>query len=65
MRSTVAKLRVPNSEAVAAEHVTASVSAITGRVKQAVDRVQLLTQAIARVHDAAGAGGNRVLAISI
>jgi PleD family two-component response regulator len=65
LRSTVAKLRVPNSEAVAADHVTASVAAITGRVKQAVDRVQLLTQAIARVQDAAGAGGNRVLAMSI
>jgi hypothetical protein len=32
---------------------------------RALDRFQLLTQAIARVHDAAGAGGNRVLAMSI
>jgi GGDEF domain-containing protein len=65
LRATVAKLRLPNSEAVAADHVTASVAAITGRVKQSVDRVQLLTQAIARVQEAAGAGGNRVLAMSI
>jgi PleD family two-component response regulator len=65
LRVTVAKLRVPNSEAVAADHITASVSAITGRVKRTVDRVQLLTQAIARAQDAAGAGGNRVLAMSI
>jgi GGDEF domain-containing protein len=65
LRATIAKLRVPNSEAVASDHVTASVATITGRVKKAVDRVQLLTQAIARVQDAAGAGGNRVLAVSI
>ena len=65
LRATVAKLRLPNSEAVAADHVTASVAAITGRVKRAVDRVQLLTQAITRVQDAAGAGGNRVLALTI
>ena len=65
LRTTVAKLRVPNSEAVTSDHVTASVAAITGRVNQAVDRVRLLTQAIARVQDAAGAGGNRVLAMSI
>lgn len=65
LRATVAKLRLANSEAVASDHVTASVAAITGRVKQAVDRVQLLTQAVSRVQDAARAGGNRVLAMSI
>jgi len=65
LRATVAKLRLPNSEAVAADHVTASVAAITGRVKRAHDRVQLLTQAISRVQDAAGAGGNRVLSLTI
>jgi PleD family two-component response regulator len=63
--ATVAKLRLRNSEAIASDHVTASVAAITGRVKRSVDRVQLLTQAISRVQDAAGAGGNRVLALSI
>jgi GGDEF domain-containing protein len=65
LRATVAKLRLPNSEAVASDHVTASVAAITGRVKQAVDRVQLLTQAVSRVQDAASAGGDRVLAMSM
>jgi len=65
LRSTVAKLRLPNSEAVASDHVTASVAAITGRVKRAVDRVQLLTQAISRVQEAAVAGGDRVLALKI
>jgi sigma-B regulation protein RsbU (phosphoserine phosphatase) len=65
LRATVAKLRLPNSEAVAADYVTASVAAITGRAKRGNDRVRLLTQAISRVQDATGAGGNRVLAMTI
>ena len=43
----------------------ASVAAITGQVRRAVDCVQLLTHAIAKVQDAAEAGGNRVLAQTI
>lgn len=65
LRSTVAKLHLRNSEAVVSDYITASVVAITGRVKRAVDRVQLLTQAIARVKDAATAGGDRVVALTI
>jgi phosphoserine phosphatase RsbU/P len=65
LRATVAKLRLPNSEAVASDYITASVASITGPVKRAIDRVQLLTQAISRVQDAAGAGGDRVLALTI
>ena len=65
LRTTVSKLRLPNSESVVSDYVTASVAAITGRVQRAIDRVQLLTQAIARVQDASGAGGDRVLAQTI
>jgi PleD family two-component response regulator len=65
LRTTVAKLRLPNSEAVASDYVTASVAAITGQVKRASDRVQLLTQAISRAQEAAGEGGNRVLALTM
>jgi phosphoserine phosphatase RsbU/P len=65
LRATVSRLRLPNSEAVVSDHVTASVAAITGRAKQAIDRVQLLTQAIAKVRDATGEGGDRVLAHTI
>lgn len=61
LRTTVAKLRLPNSESVVSDYVTASVVAITGRVKLAADRIQLLTQAISKVQDAASAGGDRVL----
>jgi len=65
LRTTVAKLRLPNSEGIASDYVTASVAAITGQVKRASDRVQLLTQAISRAQDASGEGGNRVLALTI
>ncbi len=65
VRTTVAKLRLPNSEAVASDYVTASVAAITGQVKRTNDRVQLLTQAISRAQDVSGEGGNRVLALTI
>ncbi len=65
LRATVAKLRLPNSESVASDYVTASVAAITGQVKRASDRVQLLTQAIARCRTPRAQGGNRVLALTI
>jgi phosphoserine phosphatase RsbU/P len=65
LRATVSKLCLPNSESVVSDHVTASVAAITGRVRRGIDRVQLLTQAIAKLQDAAGAGGNRVVALTI
>ena len=65
LRATVAKLHVPNSELVVSDYVTASVAAITGQVKRAVDRVHLLTQAIAQVQDAAAAGGDRVVALTV
>lgn len=64
LHATVQKLRLPNSESVASDYVTASVAAITGRAKREIDRIQLLTRAIASVQQAAAAGGNRVLALS-
>ncbi len=65
LRKTIAKLHLPNSESAVSNCVTASVVAITGRVKRTVDRVQLLTQAISEVQDATKAGGDRVLALTI
>jgi PleD family two-component response regulator len=64
LRTTVSKLRLPHSEAVISDYVTASVVAITGRMKRAVDRVQLLTHAISKVQDTTGAGGDRVVALT-
>jgi PleD family two-component response regulator len=65
LRKTVLKLRLRNSESIASDYVTASVAAITGKARRASDRVQLLTQAIAKSQDAAGAGGDRVLALTM
>jgi sigma-B regulation protein RsbU (phosphoserine phosphatase) len=65
LHSTIAKLRLPSSESVASDYVTASVAAVTGQVRSSIERVHLLTQAIAKVQDAAVAGGNRVLALSV
>jgi GGDEF domain-containing protein len=65
LHGTISKLRLPNSESVVSDYLTASVAAITGQVKRSIDRVHLLTQAIAKVQDAAEAGGNRVLALSV
>lgn len=63
--STVSKLRLQNSESIVSDHLTASVAAITGKVRSAIDRVHLLTLAISKVQEVAAAGGNRVLALAI
>jgi sigma-B regulation protein RsbU (phosphoserine phosphatase) len=65
LRTTVVKLRLRNSEAVVSDYITASVVTITGRVKRAVDRVQLLTQAVSKMKEGTGDGGDRVLALTI
>jgi PleD family two-component response regulator len=65
LRKTVEKLHLRNSESVASDYVTASVVAITGRVKRAVDSVHLLTHVLAKLRDVTGAGGDRVLALTI
>jgi PleD family two-component response regulator len=65
LRRTVAKLRLPNPESVMSDYITASIVAITGEVRRAVDRVHLLTQAISRLQAASGAGGDRVLAMTM
>jgi PleD family two-component response regulator len=65
LRNAVARLRLPNTEAIATDHVTATVAAVTGKVQRGIDRVHLLTLAISNLQNAAAAGGNRVLAVSI
>ena len=63
LRNSVAELAIANSEAIAADHVTASVAVVTGRVRGGIDRVELFTQAISKAQAAAvGGGGNRVIA---
>ena len=65
LRKTVARLRLPNSESVVSDYVTASVVASTGRVKRTVDSVQLLTHSISKLKDVTGTGGDRVLAMTV
>jgi phosphoserine phosphatase RsbU/P len=62
LHTTVQRLRLRNSESIESDYVTASVAAITGRARRDLDRIKMLTQAIASVQQAAAAGGNRVVA---
>ena len=63
--NAVTKLRLRNPESTASDQVTASVAAITGRMKHNVDPAHLLTEALSKVQDLAATGGNRVLAMSV
>jgi PleD family two-component response regulator len=64
LRAAVSGLVIANRESIAANHVTASVAVVTGGVDRWIDRVHLLTRAMAMVQDAATVGGNRVVAIA-
>jgi PleD family two-component response regulator len=62
IHNAVARLGLANSEAIAADHLTASVAVATGHVRSGIDRVDLLTRALASAQGASAAGGNRVIA---
>jgi hypothetical protein len=64
LRNTVAQLRIATSESTVAEHFTASIAAVTGRLDGSLDRTPLLARAIATVATAREAGGNRVIAVT-
>jgi PleD family two-component response regulator len=64
LHTTVQKLRLRNTEAIASDYVSVTVAAITGRARRDVERIKMLTQAITGVQKAAAAGGNRVVAQS-
>jgi sigma-B regulation protein RsbU (phosphoserine phosphatase) len=61
LRAAVSKLKIANSESIAADHVTASVVVMNGRADRWIDRFDLLTRAIKMIPRAVAAGGNRVL----
>jgi phosphoserine phosphatase RsbU/P len=63
LRNSVAKLGIAIPEAIVADHLTASVAVASGRVRAGIDRVNLLTQAIASAQKAAADGGNRVVVV--
>jgi phosphoserine phosphatase RsbU/P len=61
LRAAISRLRIANPESIAADHVTASVAVITGRVRGGAGRIQLLTRAISALSNVAAAGGDRVV----
>jgi PleD family two-component response regulator len=61
LRASISRLGLANPESIAANHVTASVVVVTGRVNRWTDRIQLLTRAISAVPRVVAAGGNRVV----
>jgi len=64
LRRSIAELNIANPESIAADHVTASVALATGCVRDSVDRVQLLTQAISGVQNVAATKGNLLIALN-
>ena len=65
LRRAVEQLAISNSEAIAADHLTASVAVVTGWIGAGLDRMHLLTSAISTVRRAEAAGGNRVMAVAV
>ena len=65
LRSSVSRLRHANPEAIAADHITASVAVTTGRVRSGPDRVKLLTRAIQTAQREGAKGSNSVVAIDM
>jgi PleD family two-component response regulator len=61
LRAAVSGLRIANPESIAANHVTASVAVVSGRVKGGTDRIHLLTRAISALSKVTAAGGDRVV----
>jgi phosphoserine phosphatase RsbU/P len=61
LRASVSGLGIANPESIAANHVTASVAVVSGRVKSGTDRIHLLTRAISTLSKVAAAGGDRVV----
>ena len=65
LRAAVSRLALQNAEAIASDHVTVSVAAITGRAEPGSDLTPLLTRAIFVVKEVAAVGGDRVAAAEI
>jgi PleD family two-component response regulator len=61
LRAAISRLRIANPESIAADHMTASVAVITGRVKGGAGRIQLLTRAISALSNITTTGGDRVV----
>jgi len=65
LQADIAALAIANSEAIAADHVTASIAVASGRVRSGADRVKLLTRAITTAQKTAASGGGRIVPIAV
>ena len=63
LRVKIAHLALANVEAIAADHVTASLAVTTGTATQETDRIKLLTRAISAVQSTSERGGDEVIAM--
>jgi sigma-B regulation protein RsbU (phosphoserine phosphatase) len=61
LRASIARLGIANPEAIAAHHVTASVTVITAQVNDGIGRIHLLTRAISTLSEITAAGGDRIV----
>jgi phosphoserine phosphatase RsbU/P len=61
LRASISGLKIRNRESVAADHITASISVVTGKIRQGKDCVHLLTRAVSAVRQGAKVGSNRVM----
>jgi PleD family two-component response regulator len=61
LRAAISGLRLANPESIAANHVTASITVVTGRAAPGIDRVRLLTRAMSALQKTVAAGGDRVV----
>jgi diguanylate cyclase (GGDEF)-like protein len=60
LRASISGLRIRNRESVAADHITVSISVVTGKIRRGKDCVHLLTRAVTAVRQQAKVGSNRV-----
>jgi len=60
LRTSISSLSIRNREAVVADHVTVSISVVTGKIRHGNDCVHLLTRAVSAVRQQAKVGSNRV-----
>jgi PleD family two-component response regulator len=65
LQADIAALAIPNSEALASNHITASIAVSNGRIRSGADRVRLLTRTIATAQKTAANGGDRIVPLAV
>ena len=61
LRTAISALGITRTGSIAANHITASVVVVTGRINRWIDRAELLSRAILAVPWVSAAGGDRVV----